>query len=298
MPRPHKHALPTPEQAVAKYEHGTRARYTLGKCRCFRCKLANADAETARQAARRGPWTVTHTTKKTWIVHHRDSSPANGITFTTVVAARAERERLNKRDRAKPPTALVSTRKARAHLKQLSHHGIGLRTVASKCGIKRSVLQRLIAGDIKRTRRATEAKILAVTTTNAPAGNAKIDGRKTWALLDTLLASGLYTKGWIAMQLGTKTPTLQLGSGKNGRRFVLGRTAQRVKALYDRLWLTDPELRMFVDPDAERSAQQRAQHAANGGRARLRAALASWDYDDLTTRLSRFRQNDDNSEAA
>ena len=39
--------------AAAPRPHGTRAKYLHEGCRCFSCRVANANAETARAAARR-----------------------------------------------------------------------------------------------------------------------------------------------------------------------------------------------------------------------------------------------------
>lgn len=44
--------LPTPEEASARYAHGTYARYRLGKCRCFDCRVAVANYVYERNARR------------------------------------------------------------------------------------------------------------------------------------------------------------------------------------------------------------------------------------------------------
>jgi hypothetical protein len=325
----HKHGMPTPEAAAAKYEHGTRARYFLGKCKCFKCKLANSEYEAARAEAKRPPWHVQHVTprvdakrehdqdgnllcrfcatarkprgitrhenacslnagrgvKPGFVVVHRGTGEQRGATYTTEAEARVERDRLNKRDRPKPPTEYVSAAKGRAHLKRLQKQGVGVKSVHAACGVAASVLDRMIRGMIKRTRRGTEAKILGVDV-GAARGTAKIDGKATWELLDKLIGSGLYTKAWIARQLGSNTPALQM----RNRASVRADKAAAVRGLYDRLWATDSRLREYVDPAAERERREAAaaEAATRTSREKLARALSGWDADEFATRFSRL----------
>jgi|GEM_PF-1453678 len=270
----HEHGLPTPEEAAARYPHGTRARYYLGKCKCFPCRLANSDYETARAAARRGPWQkrrlharlhgplavdatgapmcrfcgaartsygITRHERACaqnpnrgfetgWVVEHRETGERRGPVYATNAEAAAARDRLNKRDRPKPPNQYVSASKARAHLRALAKLGVGVKSIGASCGVAPSVLDRIKRGMIKRTRRATEAKILATSVETAARGRAKIDGAPTWKLLDDLLRRG-FTKTWVAQQLGgPQARSLQIK-----RDVVSGETARKVRELHARL---------------------------------------------------------------
>ncbi|MDB5094063.1 MAG: hypothetical protein JWO85_2164 [Candidatus Eremiobacteraeota bacterium] len=201
-------------------------------------------------------------------------------------AAIAERDRRNKRaPKPAAPEQLVSAARARKHLRHLQQLGVGSKSVHAACGIAYSVLQRLRTGTIKRTRRATETKILAVDGT-AARGTSKIDGRETWQMLDALIGSQLYKKAWIAKQLGSNTPALQMYN----RDRVRADKAIAVKALYDRLWETDARLREYVDPAGERERVEAAQLAAatNASREKLARALSGWDTDEFAMRISRF----------
>jgi hypothetical protein len=296
--------MPTPEVAAAKYPHGTRARYFLGKCKCFKCKLANSEYATALSDAMRGPWQkqrlsprvdapraaaggkilcrfcsaprtnwgITrheHACKSNphrgfavgWIVVHRKSGEQNGPVYGTNAEAVAARDRLNKRDRPKPPNQYVPATKARKHLKALQKQGVGVKSIGRACGVAPSVLHRIFHGMIRRTRRSTEAKILAATVASAARGKAKIDGRETWAMLDKLVGSKLYTKRWIAKQLGQKTPALQMGKGPHGRAFVYASKAKAVKALYDGLVATDLRFVRYADPNGVRRRAEAAKRA-------------------------------------
>jgi hypothetical protein len=316
----HRHSLPKPDEAAEKYSHGTVARYMLGKCRCFPCRLATSDAQAVREQAKRPPWYVAHVTARVdvkrqpdvngnvpcrfcrvvrtaWgITRHENackSNPNSGVQngfyvthrltgerreprYATATTARIERDRLNKRDRPKPPTEYVSAAKVRAHLKALQRQGVGVKSIGAVCGVAPSVLDRMARGMIKRTRRATEAKILGCDVTAAARGRAKIDGGPTWVLLDDLIARG-FTRGWIARQLGSNTPALQLD-----RHSVYGDTAKKVRALHERLKGVAPPARTgrwaFTPPPSPPPTPQE----------QLAARLRTWDADEFSVRLDRF----------
>ncbi len=97
----------------------------------------------------------------------------------------------------------------------------------------------------------------------------------TWTLLDALIAQG-YKKCWIAEQLGSKR-ALQLN-----RRSVTVANAQKVRALYNRLWVENAELRMRVDPSGER---ERERQKAEEFERKTQAASIARRWDDLFSEL-------------
>jgi hypothetical protein len=286
----HKHGtMPTPEEAAERYAHGTPARYHLGKCRCFPCRLQTANYQTTLLQARRGPWIAQRLTARVdvprsldaegnttcrfcgatrtawgitrhehacasnpnrhspvgWIVVNGKTGERHRPVFASSREAWAERDRLNKRDRPKPPNEMVSAAKVRKHLRRLQANGLGCKAISKACGVAYSSLQRLIRGMIRRTRRATEARILAVQLSESRLIGRDIPGGPTWKMIDALVAVG-YRKGWIAQQLGSKTKALQMGRC-NGRSVVRADKARAAKALYERLWKVNPKLRA-LDP--------------------------------------------------
>jgi hypothetical protein len=315
----HKHGMPAPDQASAKYPHGTKARYALAKCRCFKCKVAVSDYEHERNEAMRPPWRVHRVTPRVevtrerdqagnvlcrfcsaprtlwgitrhenackknehrgvkvgYIIVHRVTGKQSGPVYPAAAEARVKRDHLNRRHRPKPPAEYVSAAKVRAHLKRLQKQGIGVQSVRVACGVSSSVLDRMLRGMIKRTRRATEAKILAVDIT-AARGRAKIDGAQTWDLLDDLIARG-FTRSWIARQLGQKGPGLQLK-----RHSVTGENARKVRELHKRLEGKYPPARVgrwaFTPPAPKPPTPQE----------RLATRLRSWDADEFAVRFARI----------
>jgi hypothetical protein len=221
--------------AAARYEHGTRARYQLGKCHCFECKVANADYEVARLEAKRLPWRVRHMAPtRRWIVCNTGTSE---IVFSSTDrdAAFAERDRLNAPFARKPEWELIGTAAVRRHVAKLRSAGISKKSICRSARVNRGVLDRILLGEIKKTRRSTAARILAVTDSDHPDGN-KIDATATWVLLDRLIAVG-YRKRRIAKDLGRTSPALQLS-----RKSVTIKNAKAVVKLYAELWARNPML--------------------------------------------------------
>jgi hypothetical protein len=122
----------------------------------------------------------------------------------------------------------VDNAEARDHLGWLRANGVGLRAVAQQTGLGRSALTKIAAGTVTRSRPETVEAILAVHLGAARPG-AYVDARRTWVLLDELIALG-HTKASLALQLGAQTPALQIG-----RRRVKQSTAHRVEALHRHL---------------------------------------------------------------
>lgn len=218
----------TADDYADRYPHGTRARYHLGKCHCLPCAAANSEYESARRRAILGPWRCSKQGRTTrWHVRNVDTGEVDLRTEVRAIALKRMRL-LNKRDAEPAENQLVDPKRAIAHMAKLQAAGVGLKTVSKASCVAYSVLCRIMAGDIKRSRRSTIDAILGVTI-DAARGRSKIDGAATWALLDDLLARG-WTKGWIAQQLGSKTPALQIK-----RQKVSGETARRVRELHRRL---------------------------------------------------------------
>jgi hypothetical protein len=279
---------PTAEEADKRYEHGTYARFTLCRCKCDECKRAGADYNRTRYLSLRPPWRV-----RKGRGHFIENRLTHEI-FRCVDRddAREQRDRRNARCKPKPPNELIPARAARKHMLKLRALGIGAKTVHAETGLAYSVLQRIASGDIKRTRRCNAEKILAVDV-SAARGTIKIDGRATWKLLDAIIGSNLYSRGWIALQLGSKTPILQM----RNRSCVRADKARLVKLLYDQLWETDKRFRVHVDPTGERKRERAAlaaQRAAaprtrSAAQLRLARALGSWDADEFSVRFDRLR---------
>jgi predicted transcriptional regulator len=223
--------FPTPEQACKRYPHGTRARYVLGKCRCFPCKITATNYEVDRESRSRNRWRLTKV-KGEWIAYNKETGET----------ARGEEAALFLLNREERPNQLIATDEVLAHCAMLSAAGVGTRTIAKQAPIARGTLKRILEGDIRKTRRSTADRILSVTTSAVREG-ARICADQTLALLDHLKAAG-YRKTWIAAQLGytAKVPSLQIKSG-----VIKIYNARKVHELYVRLMATNPRLPR-IDP--------------------------------------------------
>ena len=211
--------------------HGTRAKYVYEKCRCFECRVANTNYQCGRDAAVRLPWRCHHSAGGTYCVR---SLVTGEIALKGVSRAEAfaHRDRLNAPCKKKPGYQLVRTLRVRNHLKRLAAAGIGSRQVSKACGVTRNVLLRIQEGEIQKTRRETEARILGVDVADLADG-ALVDAGPTWSLLEEMLRAG-HTKTAIAGLLGSnaKVPALQIR-----RDYCTSGTAKAVEALHRRLIL-------------------------------------------------------------
>lgn len=137
-----------------------------------------------------------------------------------------ERERQKARE-AGDWNGVVDAAPARAHLRRLSRLGVGKRIVHAVSDVSVTVLQDIRSGRKTRIRARTERRILAVT--KAARGDAAlIPAGPTWERIGWLLEEG-FTKARIALELGRKTPALQIS-----KQTVTVRTAARVEALVKR----------------------------------------------------------------
>lgn len=120
---------------------------------------------------------------------------------------------------------LVPAAGVRAHLKKLSRHGVGYKSVAAAADVSRTTLMEILAGRKHQLRAQAARRVLAVDR-QAFAGGALVPARPTWVLVRRLLAEG-FTKAEIARRLGRRTPALQIR-----RTFVTARTAANIERLY------------------------------------------------------------------
>lgn len=259
-----------------RYAHGTHARYALGPCRCFPCKLANAKYETDRYKSDERVWhcriiNARGRLKGQYYVINRDTKEIVFRSFDRDEAL-SECKRLNKRDvKPRPPrdSQLVAVKKIRKHCRELQLQGVGLKRVASVARVAYSSLERMLGQGqrdrpIRRTRRSTEARILAVKASSI-AGGARVEAGPTLELLARLIKR--YPKYKIAKWLGAKSktgrPPLQI-DGKNG--WVSMRNARKVFELYLRLQQNDwrlPKIApVFVIPKAGSSLRRQSREAA------------------------------------
>lgn len=130
---------------------------------------------------------------------------------------------------------IVPAAHARQHLNRLSRLGVGRRAVADATDIAETILVEIRSGKRRNIRARTERLILAVTP-EAAADHALVSADRTWQLIDKLIGAG-FTKGYIALQLGAKTPALQLSRDK-----ITVRHAADVDCLYRRLIVSDEAL--------------------------------------------------------
>lgn len=117
---------------------------------------------------------------------------------------------------------IVPADEARAHLKALAAIGVGRNTVALATDISSAILHMIARGTREKIRKATERKILAVTS-GCLADGARIDAAPTWALIRELIDAG-DTKLSIALAIGQKGSGLQLS-----RKQVTVRNAEKVR---------------------------------------------------------------------
>ena len=162
-------------------------------------------------------------------------------------------EKLRANRKRRGTDAYVDNTEAREHLLWLEQHGVGLRTVCEVSGVSRSALSLIRKGVRPVSRPETITAILAVHTGNAAPG-AVIDGARTMALIDELLALG-YTKGAVAQMLGASTKALQVCKRGTIRR----ETADKVAELHEQLTRERDAQRQW---DAERQADYRARRDA------------------------------------
>ena len=224
-----------PADLPKTWEHGTRACYVATKCRCELCRKANAAYYHSRQrkiletlpaerAIPAGP-KVGPTGR-----HYKATCPGvNGQPCPHQTHLRKDSKGgLCGVCRAKLIwNGLVPAEKARQHLMALSSQNIGRRAVAAACDVSETVLVDIRSGAKTQIRKETETRILGVDE-KSMADHALVPAKETWRLIKILLRQYHYTRGEIALELGYKTPALQIK-----KKFVLAATAQHVRLMYE-----------------------------------------------------------------
>jgi hypothetical protein len=230
--------LPDPES----YPHGTRARYVGAKCRCDACRAANTQfardsaaraKAKALEAATGAPavpapqiWTAPDGSKKVR-VYKRLCAGIDGFPCPTRSHLRKDStgDICGKCRIGLAYAGLVSSKRARAHLKKLARAGVGKQAVQDACDVSGAMLHEIKKGRYPRIRVETERRILAVDH-EAIADHAIVDGQRTHRAIAQMRTMGL-TKTEIAQRLGRKAPALQIKPN------VLAKTEARVLRLLD-----------------------------------------------------------------
>jgi hypothetical protein len=199
--------FPSIAKARRRYKHGTHARYVLARCRCEPCRVSNREYEMDRQARRRPPYHLKYSPSgKLWVVRHGKSGK---IVARTPTKAHAQRQADKLNAEHTTSSELISTEKALEHIRWLQSQGVGIKTISRASTVSGSVINRMIDGDIERTRRSTTAKILSVGP-DVVTNGARMRADDTMALVGILVDAG-YTRGWIAEKLGAQSAALQVG---------------------------------------------------------------------------------------
>jgi hypothetical protein len=227
---------------MGERQHGTRAKYVGDKCRCDLCRKANRDYYHLRQSLAKAEaqridvpvlpspqeWTAPDGTKRVRM-YKRACPGVDGQPCTLRAHLRKDSKGGVCRECRKKLiwNGLVPADKAREHLLWLSSQNVGRRAVSAATDVAESIIQGLMKGERKNLRAQAEKKILAVDTKSV-SDHALVPGKETWRMIKELLSKYGYTKGEIALDLGSKTPALQLK-----KRFVLAETEYRVRKMFE-----------------------------------------------------------------
>jgi hypothetical protein len=234
--------LPTVEEASRRYAHGTYARFCLGKCRCFDCKLAHSTYANERYRRAHNPWRLSRRNGKTVVYNKRTGEIADPKDAQALLMTQYE-----------PDEQLISTDEVRVHVAALQKAGMGLKHIARSADFPYSCLQRIVIGEIRRTRRSSAEKILSVGRSDLPDA-ANVDGAPSYALIQRLRKTK-YKRCKIAEALGIGYSNLAIWT--RPRQWVHLSTARKIHALYLELSTTNPSLPRidpkFVIPKAQPS---------------------------------------------
>ena len=267
MQKKRKNWLPDKATAEERYTHGTHARYVLAKCRCEPCRKAASAYERNRIATKKRLWHCRYSPSgNLWVV--RNSETGNIILRTKdAEKARTRADELNRATTINSPNELIPVARTLEHIAWLQSQGVGVKRISRVSTVANSVLNRMIEGSIKRTRRSTEARILSVTPQAVSLGS-RMRADETIVLLERLVTAG-YTRTFIARALGAKTHALQIAKSAT----ITVRHAKEVHALYLRLQAQRPTLPR-IDPIFTLGVVE-ATHARQRGRWKKRVAPQS-----------------------
>lgn len=130
----------------------------------------------------------------------------------------------------------VSADRAYVHVHALRQHGIGYRRVAKLAGVRICTIQRLLAGKSATLKAATAAAVLAIPLTDQAQG-ARTSNPGAMRRVQALMAEG-WALSRISAESGINEQTLRdVIYGHD----ILVRTAEAVKAVYERLWDEAPD---------------------------------------------------------
>jgi len=229
--------------------------YVAQGCRCFPCRVANTNYQTAREDRRRAraPWIVKYIQETgEWYVMNYLTREQDEYRTRSQAEAYERREAFNTLaalESEQPPlwATPAQVRAVVRHLRRLQEAGVGLNRIAAATTISRTRLLELVNDcsynqDRPRKRRlklATAERILETLAGRVrPAGAAVVDARETLRLIEELLGAGL-RRYEIARGLGLDNArSLQV----KGPR-VLQRTADAVKELHDLAYRGSSRLR-------------------------------------------------------
>lgn len=123
-------------------------------------------------------------------------------------ANKAYRKDIYQRHKAGLFNPIVPAETARQHIKKLSKHGVGNRSIADVSGVRYRTISAIRSGEKLRIRKSAETAILSVGT-DAATGRARIDAKPTLKALSELVERG-YSKAQLARWLGYTTGDLQI----------------------------------------------------------------------------------------
>jgi hypothetical protein len=282
--------FPSIGEARDRYDHGTEALYVLGRCRCFKCRVAHSAMRASQQPS--NPWRLRYAQAvRTWYVQHVETRE---IALRTPERAEAVAKvaELNDRDGEPSPTQLIDAVRVRRHLRWLAENGIGPRTVHEVSGVSYSVICRIAhrksaGAPINRTRRATAERILAVGLSDA-SGAQKVHSGPTRELVECLLAAG-WRRWQIAVAVTPSSASVvQTGSRRDGipskrpglqflrNGSVRASTARKVEEVHREAWRTDPRVRATCQHERDRIRMENTEHArAYGTTVRVRVRTSA-----------------------
>lgn len=182
---------------------------------------------------------------------------------------------LRELDRARGVPAFVPAAPARAHITYLRSRGMGERTIAQHAGVSVAVINGLAfgRGGVARARIRPDIEAAILGTRPALALDACCDPTGTRRRLQALAYNG-WPLSELGRRLGYTGRSAQVRPGQWMAFGVRRRTADRVAALYDRLWDSPP-------PRATPYQRAAATAVRNRARARGWAPPLAWDDDTI-----------------
>lgn len=225
-------------------EHGTHVKYVIDKCRCFPCRVANSNYETARNKAQREalePYYMRGVGGgRVWQIRQRsDHSVVASFTDRFEAYDMLAEYLLTARKLHPIWCSEAEIRELLAHMRSLIAAGVGRKQMAIAAGVSTSRINEIFKPRLRarkgrparrRIRRTTADKILAVGPADA-AGGARVPAERTWMFIDCLCTLGISKRGIAAALLGREVFALQMDRDR-----VMAATARRMQEVHDALW--------------------------------------------------------------